>query len=124
MGVTDNFYLLLGFRVSPGELVADCSLRVELPSGTSQQVTTTIHYSLLVYSWGGGILYFVAELIVPYDIVTDHSDVYDILRSRHEVLKEIRAEWSVSEPKVTSFICTIYRSNAEVLYSVMLCKIK
>ena len=32
---------------------------------------------------------------------TDHSDVYDILRSRHEVLKEVRAEWSVSEPKVT-----------------------
>ena len=32
---------------------------------------------------------------------TDHSDVYDILRSRHEVLKEVRAEWSISEPKVT-----------------------
>ena len=30
----------------------------------------------------------------------DHSDVSQILRSRLEVLKDVRAEWSVSEPKV------------------------
>ena len=64
MGVTDNFYLLLGFRVSPGELVVDCSLRVELPSGTSQQVTTTIHY-LCALGGEGDIILLISKLIIP-----------------------------------------------------------
>ena len=31
---------------------------------------------------------------------SDHRDVCQILKSRREILKDARAEWSVSEPKV------------------------